>query len=243
MSSLFFFFFFFTLHKNPLSAFETGLCSWDQPTPFISAHWAHKVIHYCKLVPEPDRTWQRDNWSGSTRLCFLPELCTVADLDWPRNRRKHPPPLLSSLQKAFSQPPSFSFALSCCVSLSVTAPDGLLFSGCSLTSILRVTSFFFFPSSVDLSPADSPSTVNSSLFQLCLQPALWVWWTTLVLSPAADGLLFFVFFPPMHAVFGSHAWQSVCVLIQLLVESHLQWNTAMDFYERLLCDPVVLETL
>lgn len=118
--------------------------SGNRPTPFISPHWAHKVIHYCKLVPEPDRTWQRDNWSGSTRLCFLPELCTVADLGWPRNpNRRKSPPSLSSLQKAFCQPPSFSFALSCCVSLSVTAPDGLLFSGCSLTSILQVTSFFF----------------------------------------------------------------------------------------------------
>lgn len=63
----------------------------------------------------------------------------------PETPTEESPPLLSSLQKAFSQPPSFSFALYCCVSLSVTAPDGLLFSGCSLTSILRVTSFFFFP--------------------------------------------------------------------------------------------------
>lgn len=59
---------------------------------------------------------------------------------WETPTEERAPPL----QKAFPQPLSLSFAPSCCVSLSVTAPDGLLFSGCSLTSILRVTSFFFF---------------------------------------------------------------------------------------------------
>lgn len=174
--------------------------SGDHLTPFISAHWKHKVIHYCKLPHEPDWTWQHDNWSGSTRLCFLPELCTVADLGWLRNpnRRKSPP-----LFKKLSLSPSLSPLLPLAVFPSLWQ---LLMGSFFLAAPSHPSSgsLPFFSSSVDLSPADSLSTVNSFLFQLCLQPALWVWLTTLVLSPAADGLLFFVF-PLMHAVFGSRA--------------------------------------
>lgn len=103
---------------------------------FITANWPLSLIERDNVITEV----------GAQDFAFCLSCALLQIWAGPETPTEEspPPPLLSSLQKAFSQTPSFSFALSCCVSLSVTAPDGLLFSGCSLTSILRVTSFFFF---------------------------------------------------------------------------------------------------
>lgn len=189
------------LHKNPLSTFQTGLCRWDRwPADtfyqhigstrwFVTANLSVSLIERDNVITEV----------GAQDFAFSLSCALVQIWAGPETPAEERTPL-----PLFSQPLSLSVAPSCCVPLSLTAPDGLLFSGCSLTSILRGHFLFFFSPSVDLSPADSLSRVNSSLFQLCLQPALGVWLTTLGLSPAANGLLFFVL-PLTHAVFGSHA--------------------------------------
>lgn len=208
------FFFFFMLHKNPLSTVQTGhyYCERGPADTFSSAHIGSKkwfitanppvsLIEHDNVKTEA-RTQDFALWAAWAERC-----CRAGLAQKPQQKRRPPPTIL--LFKKPSPSPSPSFAPSRYVSLSVTAPDGLLFSGCSLTSILRVTSFF--SSSVDLSPVDSLSTVNSSLFQLCLQPALWVWLTTLVLSPpqtCSRWTPFFramLLFPLMHAVSGSNA--------------------------------------